>query len=200
MEELKLQIIVLSEQVQNLSDKIDDNAYSLLAWSPALVGLITAVVALFVGLKSTTIAKQQIDASTKVAISQIKEAETREGKIFRANSRREWIENLRLNLAELFSLADNAHSCLMIKDIISAAQKTEKMQYHYNYIELMLNPNEGNHNDFILKLTELISATYSASNEPSKSNINDFVGKMGDARDFSKYILKLEWDKAKDLS
>lgn len=191
LEQLKQLTVVLQEQ-QSFSSK----------WLPHLA----SVVALIIGLLSFISARDQIKTSRETTKAQIKSAEAiaksqlenaKEITISQikanliATSRKEWIENLRKNVAELFALANKIHST---KTSIES-EAFDKMWHLSSYIDLLLNSTEREHIDFITKQKAFVA--FCAEGNP---DINKWSDLKKDFLNAASLILKSEWNKVKSLT
>lgn len=199
----------LLEQLKQLTITLQDQQSFSSKWLPSIVGITAAVVAFIVGLLSFLSAREQIKTSSNTAHAQIKSAEeiaksqlenAKEITIsqIKANlvaaSRKEWIENLRKNIAELFSLANKAHTDMHATKTRSL-EDSSRMWHLTTYIELLLNPAEKEHQDFCIKQIEFISFCAEGN-----TNIEKWADLKADYLASAKIILKSEWNKVKTLT
>jgi hypothetical protein len=119
-----------------------------------------------------------------------------------AEFRKEWVENLRLHIAEFHSLAFNRLVLSTTNDDLGETapshRKVESINrnqkeisaslmrtsYLKSYIDLMLNPNEDEHKTLSSLLKEV------AVSRPSQENLRNLVVQ-------SRLVLKSEWDRLK---
>jgi transcriptional regulator of heat shock response len=211
----------LLEQLKHLTTVLQNQQSFVQAWLPSIVGLTSTVAALVVGLLSHKSAKKQIETTRSIADAQIKSAEViAKSQLenakditvsqIKANllaaSRKEWIENLRKEITETCTLANKVHRKQAVastsqhqqienerlKEVNSAL---EEIQRRGIYIELLLNKTEPEHQDFLLKQRTFIS--FCANGE---IDMNKWVDLQWQYLEAAKTILKIEWNKVKNLS
>lgn len=199
----------LLEQLERLTTTLQDQQSFGSKWLPGIVGILAAIVAFIVGLLSFFSAKTQIRTSRETAESQIKSSEeiaksqlenSKEITIsqIKANlvaaSRKEWIENLRKNISELVYLANKAHSDMHATGTRSM-EDGDRMWYLATYIELLLNPTEKEHVEFLLKQIEFVGFCVSGSKD-----LKQWSDLKREYMSSAKIILKSEWSKVKALA
>lgn len=165
------------------------------AWLPVLSLVIAALAVFFGPLISLRIAKRQIEASLAVAKQQI---ETNLAVTVRqtiAPMRQKWIENLRDRVAEYDSVAAWFYRKTYMPssgdDFASKDDQTIRMILLRQQIELMLNPNENDHNVLIDCLERIRMAAW------NKDEHEKIIPAMNDLNACCKKILKQEWNRVK---
>lgn len=116
--------------------------------------------------------------------------------------RKEWIESLRLNLAEMHALGFNRlilaetnktlDADIENIDFVAARKKNQseinatldRSTHLFSFITLMLNSEEEPHEKLTVCMREILKSY------PTKKNLNEFLTQ-------SRTVLKLEWDKLK---
>lgn len=192
----------LLEQMKQLTEALEKQSSFVTTWLPSIVGITAALAALLVGYLSYLSAKEQIKTARSNAVAQIKSAEAiarsqlenaKEITIaeIKANlvaaSRKEWIENLRSRIAELFKLLNKIHGGVRV-----LPDDYDEMWRISIYIELLLNANEGEHKIFLQKQRAFVSMC--ANNEKDTAK---WVALKEDYTAAAKVILKAEWNKVK---
>ncbi len=199
----------LLEQLKQLTTTLQYQQSFTSKWLPSIVGFTATIVAFIVGLLSYLSAKEQIKTARSTAIDQIKSAEeiaksqlenAKEITIsqIKANlvaaSRKEWIENLRKNIAELLSLANKTHNDMHATKMRSL-EDSDRMWYLKTYIELLLNSAEKEHQNFCIKQDSFIGFCAEGN-----ADIKKWVQLKADYLASAKIILKSEWNKVKTFA
>lgn len=195
----------LLEQMTQLTDALEKQSSFEVAWLPSIAAISAALVALLVGCLSNSSAKEQIKTLRENAEAQVKSAEAiaksqlenaKEITIaeIKANlvaaSRKEWIENLRLRIAELFKLTNKIHGGVGV----NRADFDELWRISV-YIELLLNPEEESHLEFLLKQSKFVNFCHN-----NDTDIEKWVDLKRDYIAAAKIVLKTEWNKVKSLN
>ena len=112
--------------------------------------------------------------------------------------RKEWIESLRIHLAEILSLSasrlQQTQERALNPDFVSGigayqsdeylTKKWERLFYLTSYVQLMLNKSEKAHQDLEKTMFELLQSG------PTGDRLNQFINQ-------SRFVLKTEWDRVK---
>lgn len=154
-------------------------------WLP-VISLLVAALAIFLGpAVSWLVARNQVRSSLKAANKQIL-----------APMRQQWIEDLRNLIAELTSEAHYLYIAAADEDPDEGSTKNEKARRRMLFLEqkvrLMLNPNEADHQDLIVKIRALVSAA-----EAYDPKGPDFGSLHIAVTDLSRRVFKREWDRVK---
>jgi hypothetical protein len=116
-----------------------------------------------------------------------------------AEFRKEWIENLRIHLAEIISLSASRQQLAQDREHMPAfyttpplfksdeylQKKWERFFYLTSYVQLMLNSSEKAHKELERTMFELMKSG------PTGERLNQFVTQ-------SRFVLKTEWDRVKN--
>lgn len=151
----------------------------------AIIAAITALIAVVIGpLVTLTVAKRQADASKGTADLQA-----------RANvlskSRQEWINTLRNEIAGFMSCMGH----MLPSAVVGAAnggntlQLTKDVRLHYAKVQLLINPNEPDHQALVNKMALMIE-------QLSQLRLN-FDEANFELASLAQQILKREWVRVK---
>ncbi len=148
---------------------------ALAAVISALVALVSAIIGPFV---SWNIAKKQITTT------------------LRSTSRRDWIDTLREEVAEIAGLVQEAGIKRVGRNLTDSDidEFARRISRKLTKIELLLNPNEDLHNRLVYLLREVLAEVWKPGKTPDAEKtreLHDSILKV------SKEILKAEWDRVK---
>jgi len=146
----------------------------------ALVALASAIVGPWVAL---TIARRQIQANVV------------------SGNRLRWIERLRdetshfLALVNVVGISNEGYQPLLPEP--KAIEYVEQILSRKAVIELLLNPNEKEHNDFLTAVNNLTEHCLSGDAEFGKSQRHELSDQV---LRLAKPIMKIEWERVKSLT
>jgi hypothetical protein len=205
-------LISLESNVKQLTDSLNAQQSCVFKWLPGIVGILSSVAALIVGWinfkaskrqqeTSRDLAREQIQATKEITLSQINAN-------FVAVARKEWIEKLRVSISRLLVMTTS----IMYQELeMKSSIKQEVLDVYLEkqtYIELMLNPDEEEHNNLIEFMNAYTDICWAEIGRKSKEGddykFNDAdVKSLNIAKDAfvekAKQVLKSEWIKVKNL-
>lgn len=153
-----------------------------------ILSLVVAALAVFTGpMVSWIVAKQQLQSFQRQIESSLEVA----NKQIVAPMRREWIEDLRNLVAELTSAT--FHYFKAGHDF-EGYKNFQRLTFLESKIQLMLNPNEEDHQKLEWMIREMMQALQSGD-EKGRQN---FVTTHQEVVRLSRLVFKREWNRVKD--
>jgi hypothetical protein len=144
----------------------------------AVGSLTVAALALIVSpLSAWYVAKYQADSSRRVAVKQLI-----------APMRQKWIDDLRNRVAELISVA---HWFFRLNDKVNEIEVEQKALFLTRQIQLMLNPDDGDHQELVRLLGHVVNAGLDGK------DVSVLQSHVAEATVVCQAILKREWERVK---
>jgi hypothetical protein len=157
-----------------------------------ILSLIVAALAVFFGpLISWRITKRQIESSTEIARLQIESSAAVANKQIIAPMRQAWINHLRESVAELTSAT--LHYFNAGHDF-EGYKNFQRLTFLESMIQLMLNPNEEDHQ----KLEWMIDEMMKALQRGDEQGREHFKATHPEVTKLTRQVLKREWNRVKD--
>jgi hypothetical protein len=157
-----------------------------------ILSLLVAALAVFVSpLVSWFIASRQVKASLKVTEQQINSSLAVANKQIVAPMRQKWINDLRDLVVELTS--DTLHYFKAGHDF-DGYKNLQRLTFLESKIQLMLNPNEEDHQ----KLEWMIEAMMKALQRSDNEGREDFITTHPEVVKLSRLVFKREWNRVKE--
>lgn len=165
---------------------LDRKGIHLSEVEPAKLAALAAVISALVALVSATVGPF---VSWKFAKKQI-------ASTLRSASRRDWIDTLREEVAELLGLMWDASARRVggTLDSPSVDEFSRAISKKLAKIELLLNPNEELHNRLVWLIRETLAEVWNPEKTPYPERARELTDSIVQS---SKEILKAEWDRAK---
>lgn len=201
-----INLIVMNQligQNREIIDLLKSKSDWLTTWMPSIIGLITVFISLVIAkqqIKSAQqTAQQQIQSAERIAEAQFENAKEVTITEIKAHviaaARKEWIENLRTNIAAILALADDIHRSISSNEKAEAVKKFPELRRLRTYIELMLNINEQEHKDFLITLESFVIFCLEG-----KTDTDKWVDLKTNYVSSAKGILKSEWVRVKSFT
>jgi hypothetical protein len=157
-----------------------------------ILSLLVAALAVFVSpLVSWFISSRQVRASIEVTKRQINSSLAVANKQIVAPMRQKWINDLRDLVAELTS--DTLHYFKAGHDF-EGYKNFQRLTFLESKIQLMLNPNEEDHQ----KLEWMIHEMMQALQRGDEKGRQDFIATHPEVIKLSRLVFKREWNRVKD--
>ena len=144
-----------------------------------LISALTALVAVIVGpIVSVYVAKRQIKASVV------------------SSSRQKWIDNLREQLSEIITGIRflGVHSSLDLTSETEFRERLQKLLLVETKVNLLLNPNESDHQELARNLHLAIEKIFAGSEREKRVGVIALIDLVTEQ---SQKILKREWQRVK---
>jgi hypothetical protein len=164
-----------------LGDPLNKSAGQRMALDLAIVGAVTALVAVIVGpLVTVYVAKKQISSSIV------------------STNRQKWIDRLRDELAALLKDVQHTPSAYSANSISTseAIAKYGEITERSEVIKLLINPNEVDHQELV-RLISTASALVISSINQKQGNAEQLQKISQNIVNLSQKILKREWERVK---
>lgn len=157
---------------------------------PVLSLVVAALAVVFSPLVSWLIARRQFKNSLELTQRQINSSLAVANKQIIAPMRQKWINDLRDLIAELAS--DSLHYFRAGQDF-EGYKNFQRLTFLESKIQLMLNPNEEDHQKLEWMIGEMLKAL-----QRGEKGRDDFIATHPEVMKFSRQVFKREWNRVKD--
>ena len=159
-----------------------------------ILSLIIAALAVFFGpLISWHVAKRQIDSAAEIAKLQIEFSAEVANKQIIAPMRQAWINSLRDLVAEL--TGDALYYVMAEEDESKESVNFQRLTFLENKIQLMLNPNEEDHQKLEWMIHDMMEGV---QQHWSEAGHEKFTETYPEVMKLCREVLKREWHRVKD--